>query len=119
MALREPGAGELRARVRFERRAAAGDGYGNSEGPWAPLVATRRGKLEPTRGGEAVIADRLQGTSAWDLWVRFDADTSQVRPDDRAVDARDPARAFNIRFAQDMTGRRRWILMQLEQGVAT
>jgi hypothetical protein len=32
------------------------------------------------------------------------------------VDRHDAGPVFNIRFAQDMTGRRRWILMQLELG---
>lgn len=119
MAIQEPAAGELRQSVRFERRAVAGDGYGNSEGDWAALIASRAAKLTPTRGGEEVQAARLQGVSAWDLWVRFDSETSQVEPGDRVIDRRDETRAFNVRFAQDMTGRRRFILMQLELGVAT
>jgi head-tail adaptor len=119
MAILEPTAGELRQSVRFERRVTQPDGYGNTEGGWEPLIARRSAKLTPTKGGESVIADRLQGVAAWDLWVRFDAQTSQVTTEDRVVDVRDPRREFNIRFAQDMTGRRRWILMQLELGVAT
>lgn len=114
----QPAAGELTERVRFERRAAADDGYGNTEGAWATLITSRAAKLRPTRGGEQTIAARLQGTAAWDLWVRFDGETSTVTTDDRVVDARDATRTFNIRFIGDMEGRREFLLMQLEQGVA-
>jgi head-tail adaptor len=116
----EPLAGQLREAVRFERRAAADDGYGNTQGAWENLIARRAAKLTPTRGGEQVIADRLQGQSSWDLWVRFDSETSRVTTDDRAVELVNgaPGRTFNIAFAQDMTGLRRWILMQLTLGKA-
>jgi head-tail adaptor len=121
MAIQEPSPGELRESVRFERREVVGegDGFGNSDGDWLPLIARRSAKLVPRTGGEQVVAERLQGVSSWDLWVRFDQATSQVEPGDRLVDRRNAARVFNIRFCQDMTGRRRWILMQLELGVAT
>jgi head-tail adaptor len=121
MAITPPQAGELRARVRFERKAAVNDGYGNAEGDWLPLIPSRAARLTPARGGEQVIGQRLQGVSAWDLWVRYDRETAAVTTDDRVVDARDASgnRSFAIRFAQDMDGRRRWILMQLELGAAT
>lgn len=113
------GAGDLREAVRFDRRVAGpGDGYGNPQGVWQVLIDRRAAKLQPTRGGESVIADRAQGASTWDLWVRFDSATSRVTTDDRVVDLRRPAVTYNIVFAQDMTGLRRWILMQLTLGKA-
>lgn len=119
MAIQEPNAGELRERVSFQRRLRQADGYGNAEGDWAVLIASRRAKLNPTRGGEQVIAQRAQGLSAWDCWVRLDAETALVTTDDRLIDARTPDLAFNIKFVGDMTGRRRWLLMQLELGGST
>lgn len=118
MAILEPTPGRMRDSVRVDRRPAQEDGYGNSDGDWQPLIARRQACLEPTRGGEAVIAARLQGVSSWDLWLRHDSETRQIRPGDRVVDRHDETRAFAVRFAQDMTGRRRWILLQLELGVA-
>jgi hypothetical protein len=118
-------AGRARALVRFERKAALpqGDGAGNYEGDWQPLIAARRVELTPTRprpgGGETVIAARAQGLAAFDLWVRLDAAVAGVTTDDRVVDVTDPARAFNIRFIGDMDGKRQWLLMQLELGGAT
>jgi head-tail adaptor len=114
------GAGELRQVVSFERRATTPDGYGNTEGAWVNLIDRRAAKLDPTRGGEQVIAQRLQAQSSWDLWVRFDSSTSGVTPGDRCFSHDDPFQVFNIDFAQDMNDPRprHWILMQLTLGKA-
>ncbi len=108
---------DLRDKVRFERRAEVADGFGNFEGDWRSL-GEARASLNPTRGGEAVIAGRLQGKASWDLWVQSSALTRSLTPGDRVVDVRDPRRVFNIRWSGDLDGDRRWLLVQLEQGVA-
>lgn len=115
------GAGDLTERVRFERRSAEGDGYGNAEGSWEVLIASRAAKLRPTRGGEQVIAARQQGLTLWDLWVVFDGETRTVNPGDRVVQILPvdvDGRAFNIKFAEDMDGGKDWLLIQLERGGA-
>jgi head-tail adaptor len=112
-------AGELRDSVRIQRRLTAEDGYGNKVGDWKDLFAQpRRCRLTPTRGGEAVIAQRAQGTALFDCWLRFDEALFGCTTDDRAIDERNPNRTFNIKFVQDMDGDRRWLLMQLELGTA-
>jgi head-tail adaptor len=108
---------DLRDRVRFERRQDLADGFGNFEGDWRSL-GEARASLNPTRGGETVIAGRLQGKASWDLWVQSSVLTRSIGPDDRVVDVRDPDRVFNIRWTGDLDGDRRWVLMQLEEGVA-
>lgn len=119
------GAGDLRDRVWFERREALdpngpGDGAGNYEGQFKPVCSTRRAALLPTRGSDQVIADRLQGIVAYDLWVRSDSGTRKVRAGDKVVDARDPEREFTVRADPlDLENRRRWLVMQVERGVAT
>lgn len=117
--MRPKGAGDLRHAVRFERRSGTPDGYGNDQGDWTPLIARRAASLQPTRGGELVIAQRLQGESSWDLWVRYDSATRGVMAGDQVVDLHDDTRIFAVRFAQDMTGRKIWLLMQLTLGEAT
>ncbi len=112
-------AGRRRDRVRFERRPIAQDGYGNTKGSdWVVLIESRRVELLPTKGGEQIIAGRLQGVAAFDLRIPLDRAVAEVTTDDRVVDARDPKRTFAIRFIGDLEGRRGWLLMQLEQGVA-
>lgn len=110
--------GPLRDRMRFERRAQTSDGYGNTEGDWQTLITARSVDLKPTRGGEAVIGERLQGHAAFDMWLRSDSATRQLTTDDRVVDIRDATRVFNIAFIDDMTGRKAWLLMQLTRGKA-
>jgi hypothetical protein len=112
-------ASALRDKVLFERRALVDDGAGNEDGPWTPLGIERTCALAPTRGGETVIAGRLSGTAMWDCWVRDDSGTRTIRTGDRAVDARDANRVWNVRFSEDMDGTREWRLIQLEAGVAT
>ena len=112
------GAGDLRDKVRFERRPEADDGHGNVEGDWADLGLDRSCSMLPTRGGEAVQAARLSGTAGWDIWVRSDTGTRSLVEGDRAVDARNAARTFNIVFIGDMDGRREWLLIQATSGGA-
>jgi SPP1 family predicted phage head-tail adaptor len=113
----EPTAADLKQRVRFDRRATTSDGYGNTVGSWAE-VTTRAAKLTPTRGREEIIADRLQGTAAYDCWVRKDSVTDGITTDDRVVDVRNTSRTFNIVFKGDMTGNGQWLLFQLTLGDA-
>ena len=78
---------ELRERVRFERRVEADDGYGNTRGDWIGQF-TVAARIMPLRGGEAVIAARLEGTQPAIVTVYADARTRTVTPDWRIVDAR-------------------------------
>lgn len=110
------GAGDLRHRVEFQRRAEGDDGYGNPLQGWADLGISRACSLVPTRGGESVQAGRVAGTASWDCWVRNDSGTRSLRTGDRAIDARDPSRTFNIVFVGDMDGDRTWLLVQLASG---
>ena len=114
------GAGDLRQRVKFERRASGTDQYGNEQTGFAALspAVERACSLQPSRGGESVIAGRLSGTALWDCWVRDDTGTRSVQVGDRAVDMRDATRVWNVRFTEDMDGRRTWRLIQMESGVA-
>lgn len=110
------GAGDLRHRVKFQRRAEGDDGYGNPVEGWTDLGIERAASLTPTRGGEDVQAGRVAGKASWDCWVRNDSGTRQITTSDRVVDVRDPSRTFNVTFADDMDGDRVWILMQLTSG---
>jgi head-tail adaptor len=122
------GSRELRSRVVIQRRSATATPLGGTSGTFATFIASRRAKLTPitSRRGtsEYVIAARLQGTSIWDCWLRYDSLTSQIRASDRLCDARQIAadgaflRVFNIRFAEPLDERRVWMFLQLEQGVA-
>ena len=113
------GAGDLRQKVRFERRADDLDRFGNAQGEWGDLGVTRSCSLTPTRGGESVQEGRATGSAMWDLWVRNDTGTRGVNTGDRVVDARDDERTFNIVFGPaDMAGDGQWLFLQLRSGGA-
>lgn len=114
-----PSARDLRQRVRIERRGSTPTARGGSAG-WETLIESRAAKLtpRPIGGSETVLAGRLQGTAVFDCWLRLDSETTAIRAGDRLVDARDETRVFNIRSALDLDGRRQWLLLQCELGVA-
>jgi head-tail adaptor len=113
------GAGDLRDRVKFQRRASGDDGYGNTESGFTDLGIERSCSLTPTRGGEAVQSGRLTGSASWDLWVRADSGTKSLTVGDQVVDTRDASRTFNIVFGPaDMDGRNAWLLLQCTSGTA-
>lgn len=102
------------------------DGAGNRVGDWGPaggavaapvFTLTRPARIAPRTGGEEVQAARLAGTSQWDIWVRSDAGTRQIRVEDRAVDVR-TGQTFNIRYIANLDERGRFLLLQCEAGVA-
>lgn len=116
----ELGAGDLKHRVRFERRQAIDDGAGNEEsGAWLPQF-TRSAYIALSKGGESVMAARLQGTSPALIVVRFDSSSRQITPDWRAVELHGDGRetVYAIRQAQDMERQRRWMTILCESGVA-
>ena len=112
------GAGDLRDRIKIQRRTVVSDDYGNDDGAFADIGVSRAAKITPTRGGEAVQAGRLTGKAGYDVWVRSDSGTRSIQPGDIAIDERNASRVFNIRFVGDMDGKRTWLLLQCELGVA-
>lgn len=114
-----PNAGELRQRIRIERRAGGSNVGGVVKGSWATLIETRAAKLIPSRSGagETVMAGRLAGRAPWDCWIRWDSETREIRTNDRAVEI-GTDRTFNIRSCLNMDGKRTWLFLQLEEGVA-
>lgn len=106
---KHPGAGDLRERVHFQSRAAVDDGYGNSRGEWVTRF-TEPAAMKPLRGGEEVMAARLQGVQPYVVTVRQSSRTRQVASDWRLVDARDPSRVFAVASPpSDPDGRRQWL----------
>jgi len=125
-------AGALRDRVRVERRATADDGYGNTEGAFAPLftdggspaqITLLPAKIRPaSQSRDGVLAARLEGTVVYNVWLRQDSLSRQITPDDRLVWVQDVGTEviLNIRGPLvDPDGRRMELQVTCEQGVAT
>jgi head-tail adaptor len=111
-------AGQLRERVRFERRyAAADDGYGNTVGAWSFLMAMRA-RIDPGAGREDVLSAKLAGLQIWTITVRWCQASKGLRPADRAINER-TGEIYNIVSAANEDERRRYISMTCQSGGAS
>jgi head-tail adaptor len=113
------GAGDFRNRVRFDKHGEQiDDGSGNFlESGWDEQF-TRWAALMPMRGGEGLIADRLEGLGPAVLVVRLDSETRTITPEWRAVDLRPDGteHVYAIKDARDMEMRGRHMTMLVELG---
>lgn len=113
-------AGQLRAEVHCQKKVDAVDELGNpvpGAGVWTTQFSTSASFI-PKHGGEQVLAGRLQGVQAYIVTVRQSDRTRLITPGWRLVDTRD-GRSFNIRSLADPDGKRAWLEMLVEHGVAT
>jgi SPP1 family predicted phage head-tail adaptor len=114
------GAGDLKQRVRFENRELVDDGYGNPvSGEWQTQFS-RAARIELSKGGEGIIAARLQGTFPTLAIVRYDSLTKTITPEWRMIEVLgdDTEVVYAIHQADDMERRRRWITILCEAGVS-
>ena len=109
-------AADLIHRVAFDRRVDADDGYGNTVGAWQEQFQVRAGYTH-LRGGEQVMASRLQGQHPQVIMVRSSPDTRSVTTEWRARDVR-TGTEFNIRDITP-TEDRMWVDILVQSGVAT
>jgi len=108
-------AGDLYYRIHCQKRAAVDDGYGNTVGGFETQF-TVRAAYRHLRGGETVIASRLENKHPVLITVRTSAQTRQIRADWRLVDARDGT-AWAVRDVTHETDRQ-FIALLCERGVA-
>jgi len=109
------GAGDLRERIRFDKRADQEDGYGNTKDAWEAQF-TRSAMFLMKPGSESVLSERLQGRQPVTMIVRFDTLTALIKSDWRAVDTRTGI-VYAIRAAEDMDRKRQWISIIAEAGI--
>jgi head-tail adaptor len=119
-----PGAGDLRAQVKFSKPDAVPDAYGNVATGWLDMF-TVAANITPRLGGETVEAARLAGRQPVVIRVRHSTDTTQIKTDWRATTVEGPTPAgvvYNIRTAVDPfegnVDHGKWIDMLAEAGVA-
>ncbi|MGU3494216.1 head-tail adaptor protein [Xanthobacteraceae bacterium A53D] len=106
----------MRHLVAWEKRAAIDDGYGNTEGDF---VEQYRCHAERTamRGGETVIASRLQGTQPYVLRIRQCAAARTITPDWQARDVRS-GQVTQIKSIADPDDRGAYLDIMVVEGVA-
>jgi SPP1 family predicted phage head-tail adaptor len=109
-------ANDLTERVAFDLRAEVDDGYGNTQSDWVERFQCRAA-YRHLRGGESVMAGRLEGKHTQIITVRSSSQTRQIDTDWRVRDTR-TGQEFNIRDVTHETDRQ-WISLLVERGVAT
>lgn len=120
------GAGDLYYRVAFLKREEIDDGMGNKVGDKLVEQFQCRAAFRQLRGGESVMAGRLQGKHTQVIIVRASSQTRQVTTDWIVRDVRasvevEPGQftgdLFNIRDVTHETDRM-WVSLLCERGVA-
>lgn len=81
------GAGRLNQRLQFQSPFEIDDGAGNTTQGWQPQFETAAG-IQFLRGGETVLAARLEQTAPLIITVRVSTNTRQVTGEWRAIDMR-------------------------------
>lgn len=89
------GAGHLYQRVAFEKKGTASDGAGGTTTAWTEQFQCRAGYTH-LRGGESVMAARLEGTHSIVIRVRASSQTRAVTTDWRVKDVRTET-IYNVR----------------------
>jgi len=113
------GAGLMRDKLHFQRREIVDDGYGNEVSGDFATVFTAPAELIPLKGSEPVIAARLTGVQPYILRIRSSIASRAMDTSWRAIDARNPARIFNITAIVDPSNKNAWLEIMATQGVAT
>ena len=111
---RNRSAGDLFFKVAFDKRIDVNDGAGNTVSDWDEQFQCRAG-FTPIRGGESVMADRLQGTRTQIIFVRRSIASRAVTPEWRVRDVR-TGEAYNIREVT-ATDDRLWLDFLCQGGV--
>jgi SPP1 family predicted phage head-tail adaptor len=109
-------AGDLHERVGFGSHGSGSDSAGGTISAFTEQF-TRRAAYIHMRGGEAVMAARLEGRHTQVIRVRADSQTRAVTSDWQIADKNSSA-VFNIRDITPTTDRK-WIDFLCETGVAT
>lgn len=109
-------AGQLRYQIRFQEREEISDEYGVTVGDWATKF-TCFAAFKFLRGGEEVMAGRLAGKQPAIITIRWSDVSRRVDTAWRILDRED--QPWNIRAITDPTGKRAWLEILAEKGVAT
>ena len=111
-----PSAGRLVERVAFDARPAEDDQHGNIESDFVEQFQRRAG-FTFLRGGEAVIAARLEGRQPVVVLVRSDSETRLVDTDWQMRDVR-TSKVYAVKSIIPSDDRQ-WLHITVESGVAS
>ena len=111
------GSGGLYRKVTLQQPMSGSDGGGGALDGFVDAF-TCRAEYVHLRGGESVLASRLEGVHSQVIRVRASSETRAATTDWRIVDARDGT-IYNIREISEDEMSRLWLDFLCQRGVAT
>lgn len=112
--LRVPVVGQLRDRVTLQQEGApVADGGGGYAPSWSTIEAEIPARIEASGGREAILGQKLAPVVSHAVTLRWRDDVTAGM---RLLWAGAP---LNIRAVMDLDGRRRFLMLACDQGVAT
>ena len=109
------GAGDLKERAAFDKRVDREDGLGNTVAEWEEQFSVRAGYMH-LRGGEAVMASRLENRHPQVIRIRASSQARSITAEWRCRDTR-TGNVFAIRDVTHTTDRK-WVDLLCERGTA-
>lgn len=109
------GAGALRELYAWDQRIEIEDGAGNTVGEWHEVFRAAAGRVA-LKGGEAVLASRLEGRQPHLVTIRNSVNAALVTPDWRCRDVR-TGKAYAI-VTHDIRPRKDYVDMIVSEGIA-
>ena len=103
-------AGQLRHKIKIKRETQAPDGKGGFTTTW-PTVAEPYAEVLGQDGREAVIAQNLQGVSAYRIRIRWRSDAPRQNDQMEATGSAFGGRTVNIRSVSDPNGDREQLVI--------
>ena len=103
--------GKLRHTIQLQNKTRTDDGIGGFSTTWT-TYATVKAHIEEMAGKEVVIANRLDASKIIRATIRYRSDVDET---DRIIYK---GKAHNIRSASNIEGEDKWLLLDMERGVA-
>lgn len=104
---------KFRTPVEFQERSRTANGTGGFTESWAAISgAPTKAEVKALGGGERYASDRVEASARYRLTCRYDA---SVTPAARVVIN---SRAYNIQFVNNVEFRNRYLVLDLDEGVA-
>lgn len=106
-------AGMLKTPITINRASTSSDGAGGTSESWAALAGSpTRAYVKAKSGAERYASERVEATSKWTVVMRYFSD---LRESD-TITIRD--RVYNIRFINNLELEDRWLVVDVDGGVA-
>lgn len=107
--------GKMRERLMFYRRSGTPDGMGNQLAAWSWLYGPVSARVQPLKGSELVVDQRLSGINIYNIYIRSSIVARGITAEDKAVNTR-TGETFNITALNNLDERNAEIVFTAKSG---